>query len=295
MGLWLILPVVALGLVSGQMAAPEEDVGPLDSGVAPPEPIRRVPPRYTPQAVRAQRQGIVLLEIVIDRDGSVTEVSVVSPLGFGLDESARQAVRQWKFKAATKDGAPVKVRAAIEMNFRLRGSSYDARAEQWRTAFNGALRGLRSNDENRTARAVETLRGLSRQGFPPAMYMESALLEEGKCLPRDPGRSWELLAAAAAKEYGPAMYEVGRMHVGGRLAASPDLGKPLRQAEARPRRPPGSGREPPAASFPRVAPDSQSGAHKAMVVQARFERRARRRLLRTQRRAGNPRGGGFRG
>jgi TonB family protein len=37
----------------------------------------------------------------------------------GLDEKALEAVRQWKFAPATKDGHPVAVRVAIEVAFRL--------------------------------------------------------------------------------------------------------------------------------------------------------------------------------
>jgi len=37
----------------------------------------------------------------------------------GLDEKAIEAVRQWKFKPATKDGHPVAVQVNIEVSFRL--------------------------------------------------------------------------------------------------------------------------------------------------------------------------------
>jgi TonB family protein len=40
-------------------------------------------------------------------------------LGFGLDEKALEAVKQWRFEPAKKDGRPVAVQINIEVNFRL--------------------------------------------------------------------------------------------------------------------------------------------------------------------------------
>jgi TonB family protein len=40
-------------------------------------------------------------------------------LGMGLDQKAVEAVKQWKFDPATKDGKPVAVQINVEVNFRL--------------------------------------------------------------------------------------------------------------------------------------------------------------------------------
>jgi TonB family protein len=40
-------------------------------------------------------------------------------LGLGLDEKAIQAVRQWTFQPALKDGRPVDVQITVEVQFRL--------------------------------------------------------------------------------------------------------------------------------------------------------------------------------
>jgi TonB family protein len=40
-------------------------------------------------------------------------------LGMGLDEKAVEAVRQWRFEPAKKDGHPVPVMINVEVNFRL--------------------------------------------------------------------------------------------------------------------------------------------------------------------------------
>ena len=44
---------------------------------------------------------------------------IARSLGLGLDEKALEAVRQWKFEPARKDGQPVAVLVNVEVNFRL--------------------------------------------------------------------------------------------------------------------------------------------------------------------------------
>jgi TonB family protein len=60
------------------------------------------------------------MEIVVRRDGSVGDVKVLQPLGGGLDERAVQAVRQWRFAPAQKQGVPVDVLVEVAMEFKLR-------------------------------------------------------------------------------------------------------------------------------------------------------------------------------
>jgi TonB family protein len=44
---------------------------------------------------------------------------VVRGLGFGLDQKAIDAVRNWKFNPALKDGRPVDVQISVEVEFHL--------------------------------------------------------------------------------------------------------------------------------------------------------------------------------
>ena len=91
------------------------------NGVETPRLLREVKPQYTAQAMRAKVQGEVLLECIVLPDGTVGNIRVVRSLdsAFGLDQEAIKAARQWRFQPGTKDGAPVAVRAQIEINFRL--------------------------------------------------------------------------------------------------------------------------------------------------------------------------------
>jgi TonB family protein len=60
------------------------------------------------------------MEIVVRRDGSVGDVKVLQGLGYGLDERAVAAVKQWKFSPGTLKGTPVDVMVEVSMDFRLR-------------------------------------------------------------------------------------------------------------------------------------------------------------------------------
>ena len=90
------------------------------SGIEAPRLLREVRADYTEQARRANLEGDVLLEIVVRRDGTVSDPRVVKRLGAGLDERAVQAVRQWRFEPARRLGAPVDVIVEVSVEFRLR-------------------------------------------------------------------------------------------------------------------------------------------------------------------------------
>jgi TonB family protein len=87
-------------------------VGP---GVIPPRIVRRIEPRHPIGA--KERSGTVLLDAVIEDDGIPRVVRVVRSLSWDMDEAAIEALEQWRFSPAERDGEPVKVRMDVEMNF----------------------------------------------------------------------------------------------------------------------------------------------------------------------------------
>ena len=91
----------------------------VGGGVSAPIPIYKPEPAYSEEARKAKYQGTVVLWIIVDTQGNVTEARVVRPLGLGLDEKALETVRTWKFKPALRNGAPVPVRVSVEVSFRL--------------------------------------------------------------------------------------------------------------------------------------------------------------------------------
>jgi TonB family protein len=85
----------------------------------PPVIILKKDPEYSEAARKAKYQGMVLIAAEIDEAGQPTNLHVVRSLGLGLDEKALEAVRQWRFKPATKDGKPVTAPLMLEVSFRL--------------------------------------------------------------------------------------------------------------------------------------------------------------------------------
>ena len=90
------------------------------SGIEPPRLLREVKAQYTEDARTRGMTGGVVLEIVIKSDGSVGDVKVLRGLGYGLDERAVSAVRNWRFAPARRLGSPVDVIVEVEVEFSLR-------------------------------------------------------------------------------------------------------------------------------------------------------------------------------
>ena len=90
------------------------------AGITPPNLLHEVKPLYTDEARRRTIEGDVVLEIVVRRDGSVGNVTVVRSLGAGLEQRAIDAVRQWKFSPAKRMGAAVDVVVEVSVAFKLR-------------------------------------------------------------------------------------------------------------------------------------------------------------------------------
>jgi TonB family protein len=90
------------------------------SGIEPPSLLREVKPDYSEDARRRGIEGDVVMEIVVEASGRVGNVRVLQGLGYGLDERAVAAVRQWTFQPATRRGSPVSVMVEVAMEFKLR-------------------------------------------------------------------------------------------------------------------------------------------------------------------------------
>ena len=92
------------------------------NGVTWPRLVREVKPNYTPDAMRAQVEGMVELDILVLADGSVGRVNIVRSLDarFGLDQEAINAVRRWRFDPGRRLGKAVATRVAVELSFNLR-------------------------------------------------------------------------------------------------------------------------------------------------------------------------------
>jgi TonB family protein len=80
--------------------------------------IHRVEAAYTEEARKAGISGVIIMEVVVGRDGLVKKAEVLKPLRFGLDQAAIDAVKQWRFRPGTLNGQPVDVLYNLTVNFR---------------------------------------------------------------------------------------------------------------------------------------------------------------------------------
>ncbi|MCY4635329.1 MAG: energy transducer TonB [Acidobacteria bacterium] len=92
----------------------------MGSGISPPAIRHEVKPVYTADALRREIEGDIVLEVVVLANGDVGEIRIVRGLGYGLDETAVNAMRQWRFHPARRQGATVDVVVEVAMEFRLR-------------------------------------------------------------------------------------------------------------------------------------------------------------------------------
>jgi periplasmic protein TonB len=76
--------------------------------------------KYSEEARKAKFQGLVILQVVVTRDGRAANIRVVSGPGLGLEEQAIAAVQTWRFRPALGPSRkPVATQIAIEVQFRL--------------------------------------------------------------------------------------------------------------------------------------------------------------------------------
>ena len=83
-------------------------------------PLARVEPEYPAAAARTQEEGIVLVRVDVDANGMPTNVDIARRSGSrDLDRAAVEAVRQWRFNPAIKDGKKVAAVVEVPVEFKL--------------------------------------------------------------------------------------------------------------------------------------------------------------------------------
>jgi len=78
-----------------------------------------VEPNYPELARKAEIEGTVFLEVVVDTIGRVVDVKVVKSLHALCDQSAVDAARKWRFSPAKQRDKPVPVRVQVPVRFTL--------------------------------------------------------------------------------------------------------------------------------------------------------------------------------
>ncbi len=118
------------GFGGGGVVGTGPDVGvpddePLRVGgpIVAPVPISQSMPEYPDLARKLRKEGVVIVQAVIDREGNVVSAEILRDIGFGCGEAAIRAVRGWKYRPAQLAGRPVTVYLTVTVNFELRGVS----------------------------------------------------------------------------------------------------------------------------------------------------------------------------
>jgi protein TonB len=93
-----------------QAAGPGELTGPVA--------LVKVDPAYSPELQQQIKDGVVVLYAVIRADGSVNDVRVLRSIDQRLDDRARSALMQWRFRPGTKNGMAVAVEAVVQIPFK---------------------------------------------------------------------------------------------------------------------------------------------------------------------------------
>jgi TonB family protein len=76
-------------------------------------------PIYSLEQMLAIHQGTTYLSLVVNAGGSTEDISIVRPLGQGMDEITVETVRKWRFKPGLRKGTPVPVRLSLFITTRM--------------------------------------------------------------------------------------------------------------------------------------------------------------------------------
>jgi protein TonB len=91
----------------------------VGGGVTPPRPLNEPEAEFSEEARKAKYQGTCLVGMIVGVDGIPRNVRILSSLGMGLDEKAIEVAKKYRFEPGMKDGHPVAVEIAVEVDFHL--------------------------------------------------------------------------------------------------------------------------------------------------------------------------------
>jgi TonB family protein len=84
-----------------------------------PATMKKVDPKYPQSLISDRVEGEVVLYAIIRGDGSVDGIQLVHGIDEQLDDNAMQALSQWKFRPATRQGTPVELEAIVHIPFHI--------------------------------------------------------------------------------------------------------------------------------------------------------------------------------
>jgi len=88
--------------------------------IRPALPVTMPDPVYYPWELQ-DYEGNVVVEVTIDQLGQIVSKTVLQSMGPKLDEKALAALENWRFRPATRNGAPIASKQDCIFHFRARG------------------------------------------------------------------------------------------------------------------------------------------------------------------------------
>jgi TonB family protein len=108
---------LVLLLLQAAQTDSEEPVYDVTANITPPRIVKQVNPDYHTGSRGVRIVGSVLIGLVVSSQGLPKNLKVVKGLDKDVDQAAMDAVQQWRFAPARKDGKPVAVRITLEIEF----------------------------------------------------------------------------------------------------------------------------------------------------------------------------------
>jgi protein TonB len=107
----------------GQSAEPAQATGASESpatggDITPPRAVKQTRPKYPQNAFDQKIEGEVVIEVMIDTKGRVTNARVIKSVP-GLDTAAVDSVKKWRFTPALKNGKPIAFTAHLPVSFKI--------------------------------------------------------------------------------------------------------------------------------------------------------------------------------
>jgi TonB family protein len=118
-------PIALVGTADSHASRHSEPVRYIDGkavyriggDIKPPTILRSVDAEFSAEDAKKKTSSSVSIQLVVGEDGHPVDVHITRGLTPGLDENALQAVRQYQFKPATKNGSPVMVELSVNVEF----------------------------------------------------------------------------------------------------------------------------------------------------------------------------------
>jgi TonB family protein len=104
---------------AGRETATQRVPARVSANNTPPEILFKPKPAYSAEGRELRIEGQVALDAILEANGKIHILQVLHPLGHGLDEAAKLAAEQIRFRPATRDGVPVDTHATLYITFQL--------------------------------------------------------------------------------------------------------------------------------------------------------------------------------